>query len=65
MVDDIPDPIVPDDPHFLGLVVVLLFLVHRIERTNFFESSQRAVPEHRVSNHHLRETNLTIYRAIN
>jgi hypothetical protein len=31
----------------------------------FFESSQRAVPEHRISNHHLRKPNLTIYRAIN
>jgi hypothetical protein len=65
MVDDLPDPIVPDDPDFLGLVVVLPFLVHKMERISFFESSQRAVPEHRVSNHHLREPNLTIYRAIN
>jgi len=32
---------------------------------SFFESSYRAVPEHRVSNHHLRKPNLTIYRAIN
>ena len=31
MVDDLPDPIV-DDPDFLGLVVVLLFLVHKTER---------------------------------
>jgi hypothetical protein len=32
MVDDLPDPIALDDPDFLGLVVVLLFLVHKTER---------------------------------
>jgi hypothetical protein len=32
MVDDLPDPIILDDPDFLGLVVVLLFLVHKTER---------------------------------
>ena len=32
MGDDLPDPIVLDDPDFLGLVVVLLFLVHKMER---------------------------------
>jgi hypothetical protein len=32
MVDDLPGPIVLDDPDFLGLVVVLLFLVHKTER---------------------------------
>jgi hypothetical protein len=32
MVDDLPDPTVLDDPDFLGLVVVLLFLVHMTER---------------------------------
>ena len=32
MVDDLPDPIGLDDPDFLGLVVVLLFLVHKMER---------------------------------
>ena len=30
MVDDLPDPNVLDDPDFLGLVVVLLFLVHKM-----------------------------------
>ena len=32
MVDDLPDPNVLDDPDFLGLVVVLLFLVHKMAR---------------------------------
>jgi hypothetical protein len=32
MVDDLPGPIVLDDAEFLGLVVVLLFLVHKTER---------------------------------
>jgi hypothetical protein len=32
MVDDLPDPIVLDDPDFLGLVVVSLFLVHKMAR---------------------------------
>jgi len=32
MVDDLPDPIVLDDPDFFGLVVVLLFLVHKMAR---------------------------------
>ena len=32
MVDDLPGPIVLDDPDFLGLVVVLLFLVHKMAR---------------------------------
>jgi len=32
MVDDLPNPIVLDDPDFLGLVVVLLFLVHKTVR---------------------------------
>jgi len=32
MVDDLPGPIVLDDADFLGLVVVLLFLVHKTER---------------------------------
>jgi hypothetical protein len=32
MGDDLPDPIVLDDPDFLGLVVVLLFLVHKMAR---------------------------------
>jgi hypothetical protein len=32
MVDDLPDPIVLHDPDFLGLVVVLLFLMHKTER---------------------------------
>jgi hypothetical protein len=32
MVHDLPAPIVLSDPDFLGLVVVLLFLVHKMER---------------------------------
>jgi hypothetical protein len=32
MVDELPGPIVLDDPDFIGLVVVLLFLVHKTER---------------------------------
>ena len=32
MVDDLPDPNVLDDPDFLGVVVVLLFLVHKMAR---------------------------------
>ena len=32
MVDNLPDPTVLDDADFLGLVVVLLFLVHKMER---------------------------------
>ena len=32
MVDDLPDPTVLEDADFLGLVVVLLFLVHKTER---------------------------------
>ena len=32
MVHDLPAPIVLGDPDFLGLVVVLLFLVHKMER---------------------------------
>jgi hypothetical protein len=32
MVHDLPDSIVLDEPDFLGLVVVLLFLVHKMER---------------------------------
>jgi hypothetical protein len=44
MVDDIPDPIVPDDPDFLGLVVALLFLVHKMERISFFERAKEPFP---------------------
>jgi hypothetical protein len=32
MVDDLPEPIALDDPNFLGLIVILLFLVHKTER---------------------------------
>jgi hypothetical protein len=32
MVDDLPGSIVLDDPDFLGIVVDLLFLVHKTER---------------------------------
>jgi hypothetical protein len=31
MVHNLPDPVVLDEPDFLGLVVVLLFLVHKME----------------------------------